>query len=94
MAMKRPPHPGRTVREDCIEASGLSVTEAAERLGVIRQTLSNLLNERSGISPEMALRLEKVGWSKAEHWLRLQMNYDLAQVRERSDEIQVGRPAA
>lgn len=94
MAMKRPPHPGRTVREDCINASGLSVTDAAERLGVIRQTLSNLLNEKSGISPEMALRLEKMGWSKADHWLRLQMNYDLAQVRERSDEIQVRRPAA
>ena len=94
MAMKRPPHPGRTVREDCIDASGLSVTDAAERLGVIRQTLSNLLNEKSGISPEMALRLEKMGWSKADHWLRLQMNYDLAQVRERSDEIQVRRPAA
>jgi len=94
MAMKRPPHPGRTVREDCINASGLSVTEAAERLGVIRQTLSNLLNEKSGISAEMALRLEKMGWSKADHWLRLQMNYDLAQVRKRSDEIQVRRPAA
>jgi len=94
MAMKRPPHPGRTVREDCINASGLSVTEAAERLGVIRQTLSNLLNEKSGISVEMALRLEKMGWSKADHWLRLQMNYDLAQVRKRSDEIQVRRPAA
>jgi len=82
------------VREDCINASGLSVTEAAERLGVIRQTLSNLLNEKSGISVEMALRFEKMGWSKADHWLRLQMNYDLAQVRKRSDEIQVRRPAA
>ena len=61
MAMKTPPHPGRTVREDCIHASGMSVTEAAECLGVIRQTLSNLLNEKSGISPEMALRLEKMG---------------------------------
>ena len=92
--MKKPPHPGRTVREDCINALGLTVTDAAERLGVIRQTLSNLLNEKAGISPEMALRLEKMGWSKADHWLRLQMNYDLAQVRERSDEIQVRRPAA
>ncbi len=94
MPMKRPPHPGRTVREDCINASGLLVTYAAERLGVIRQTLSNLFNEKSGISPEMALRLEKMGWSKADHWLRLQMNYDFAQVRERSDQIQVRPPAA
>ena len=92
--MKRSSHPGRTVLEDCINASGLTVTDAAERLGVIRRTLSNLLKEKSGISPEMALRLEKMGWSKADHWLRLQMNYDLAQVRERSDEIQVRRPAA
>lgn len=92
MAMKNPPHPGRTIREDCIEASGLSVTDAADKLGVIRQTLSNLVNEKSGISAEMALRLEKYGWSSADHWMRLQMNYDLAQVRARSDEINVQPP--
>jgi len=92
MAMKNPPHPGRTIREDCIKASGLSVTDAADKLGVIRQTLSNLVNEKSAISPEMALRLEKFGWAKADHWLRLQMNYDLAQVRARADEIHVQSP--
>lgn len=89
MAMLNPPHPGRTIREDCVNASGLSITQAADGLGVIRQTLSNLLNEKSGISPEMAVRLEKFGWSKADHWMRLQMNYDLAQVRAREHEIQV-----
>ena len=81
MPMKKPVHPGRIVRKQCIEASDLTVTHAAKCLGVSRQTLNNLVNEKGGISPEMAIRLEKVGWSDAETWLRMQMNWDLAQAR-------------
>ncbi len=87
MTMKNPAHPGAIIREDCIHASGLTVTQAAKHLGVIRQTLDKVVNERGGISPEMALRLEKMGWSNADHWMRMQMAYDLAQVRARQDEI-------
>ncbi|MEM6484545.1 MAG: HigA family addiction module antitoxin [Pseudomonadota bacterium] len=89
MAMKNPVHPGSIVREDCINASALNVTEAAKQLGVTRQALNNVVNEKSAISPEMALRLEKMGWSSADAWLRMQMAYDLAKVRARSDEIKV-----
>ena len=85
--MKDPPHPGGTIREDCIEAEGLTVTEAARILGVTRPTLSRVLNGHGGISPEMAIRLEKVGWSNAEFWMRLQTYYDLAQARLNEDEI-------
>lgn len=87
--MKDPPHPGGTVREDCIEAEGLTVTEAARILGVTRPTLSRVLNGRGGISPEMAIRFEKVGWSNAEFWMRLQAYYDLAQARANEDRIKV-----
>ncbi|MCY4371289.1 MAG: HigA family addiction module antitoxin [bacterium] len=87
--MKDPPHPGGTVREDCIEAEGLTVTEAARILGVTRPTLSRVLNGRGGISPEMAIRFEKVGWSSAEFWMRLQTYYDLAQARANEDRINV-----
>ena len=89
MPMKKPPHPGRHVRVNCIEPLGLSVTDAARALGVARQTLNNLLNEKSGISPEMSVRLEKMGWGSADGWLRLQSNYDLSRVRERADTIVV-----
>lgn len=89
MAMKNPVHPGSIVREDCINSSALNVTEAAKQLGVTRQALNNVVNEKSAISPEMALRLEKMGWSSADAWLRMQMAYDLAKVRARSDEIKV-----
>jgi len=87
--MKNPVHPGNIIREECINASELTVTDAAKRLGVTRQALNNLVNEKSGVSAEMALRLEKIGWSSAETWMRMQMNYDLAQVRARSEEFQV-----
>ena len=93
MVMFNPPHPGRHVRETCIEPLGLSVTETAKALGVTRQTLNNLVNERSGLSPEMAVRLEKMGWGTAEGWLRLQMNYDLAEVRRREKGITVRPPS-
>ena len=82
-AMLNPPHPGETVRLDCIEASGLTVTEAAQRLGCSRPALSRLLNGRAGISPEMALAFERQGWSNADFWMRLQAAYDLAQARQR-----------
>jgi len=89
MLMKNPPHPGRVVREDCLEPMGLTVTQGAEVLGVTRQTLNNLVNGKSGISPEMAVRLSKAFGSSAETWLRMQIQYDLAHVRQ--DKIAVAR---
>lgn len=89
MSMKSPPHPGRIVRQDCIEALGLTVTRTAELLGVTRQALNNLVNEKAGVSPAMAIRLEKLGWSTADQWMRLQAAYDLAQARLTEDRIEV-----
>lgn len=89
MAMKNPPHPGRIVRQDCIEPLGLTITAAAKVLGVTRQALNNLVNGRAGISPEMAVRLSKAFGASPEMWLRLQANYDLAQLRQ--DQIDVQR---
>ena len=83
-AMRNPPHPGETIRIDCIEASCLTVTEAAQLLSCSRPALSRLLNGRAGISPEMALALERQGWSNADFWMRLQAAYDLAQARRRT----------
>ena len=71
--MKNPPHPGLSVRHDCIEPLGLTITEAAEALGVTRQTLNNLVNGKSGISADMAIRLDKAFGGGAETRLRLQM---------------------
>ena len=97
MAMKTPPHPGRGIRENCLVPLGLNVTEGARVLGVARHTLSRLLNGHAAISPEMAIRLEKAGWSNAEFWLRRQTTYDLAQARKREHRIEVApyepRPA-
>jgi len=87
--MINPPHPGRSIKSFCLDALGLSVTDAAEHLGVARHTLSRLLNGHAGVSPDMAIRLEKVGWSNAYHWLRLQAAYDLAQARKHEDGIHV-----
>ena len=89
MPMKNPPHPGRSIQETCLEPLGLSVTSAAKGLGVARHTLSRVLNGDVAISAEMAIRLEKAGWSNAEFWLRLQTAYDLAQARQRQDQIKV-----
>ena len=91
MAMKTPPHPGLSVRHDCIEALSLTVTAAADLLGVTRQALNNLINGKSGISAEMAVRLEKAFGGGAETWLKLQMAYDLSQVRKRERQIKVKR---
>jgi addiction module HigA family antidote len=84
MAMHDPPHPGEHVRENCLEPLGLTVTAAAEALGVTRKTLSALLNGRAGISAEMAIRLEQAFGSSARHWLQLQSQYDLWQTRQRA----------
>jgi addiction module HigA family antidote len=83
MPMKNPPHPGRIVRQDCLEALGLSVTEGARVLGVTRQALNNLVNGKAGISAEMAVRLSKAFGSSPETWLRLQMAYDLSRLQAR-----------
>jgi addiction module HigA family antidote len=83
MPMHNPPHPGLTVRHDCLEPLGLTVTEGAKILGVTRQALNNLVNGRAGISPEMAIRLSKAFGASPEVWLRLQMAYDLAQARQK-----------
>src|SRR6201981_3747562 len=91
MTMKNPPPPGLSVGHDCIEPFGLTITEAAEILGVTRQTLNNLVNGKAGISPEMAIRLDKAFGGGAETWLRLQMAYDLAQVRQHEAKIKVKR---
>ena len=91
MAMKNPPYPGRSIRENCLNPLGLNVTEAAKVLGVARHTLSRVLNGHAAISPEMAIRLEKAGWSTAEFWLRRQTTYDLVQARRREDRIKVER---
>ena len=94
MPMKNPPHPGEIVKFDCIEATGLNVTSAASALGVTRQALSNLVNGSSGISPEMAVRLEKAFGGTAEHWLRMQVAFDLAEIRRTASRIKVKRIAA
>ena len=82
MAMRNPSHPGDLIR-DSMEAEGWTVTECAERLGVARHTLSRLLNGHAGVSPAMALALERIGWSDADHWMRMQASYDLARARLR-----------
>jgi addiction module HigA family antidote len=91
MPMKNPPHPGHSIKDACLDALNLSVTDGAKVLGVARHTLSRVLNGQSGISPEMAIRLEKAGWSNADHWLRLQVAYDLAEARKHEDHIKVKR---
>jgi addiction module HigA family antidote len=94
MRMKNPPHPGRIVRQECIEPLGVTVTEAAERLGVTRQTLNNLVNGKAGVSPEMAIRLSKAFGSSPEAWLGMQMEYDLAQAEKNTGRIKVKRITA
>ncbi|MGD9536901.1 MAG: HigA family addiction module antitoxin [Alphaproteobacteria bacterium] len=91
MAMKNPPHPGLSVRHDCIEPLGLTVSEAARRLGVSRKQLSDIVNGHAGISPEMAIRLDKAFGGGAETWYRLQAAYDLAQAMKHAGKIKVER---
>jgi addiction module HigA family antidote len=92
MAMKNPPHPGEMIG-DSIEEIGVSISEAAKGLGVTRQQLHNLIAGRCAITPEMAFRLEKALGSTADTWLRMQANYDLAQIRARAASIKVTRLA-
>ena len=94
MPMKNPPHPGLSVRADCLEPLGLTVTAAAKALGVSRQSLNNLINGQAGISPEMAIRLDKAFGGGAETWLRLQAAYDLAQAERRAEKMKVRRLAS
>ena len=90
MPMKNPPHPGAGLKDE-FEALGLTVAEAAKGLGVTRQQLYRVMNGACAISPEMAIRLEKAIGGSADHWLRMQMNYDLAQIRARASSIRVKR---
>ena len=91
MPMKNPPHPGGSIRRACLEPLGLSVTEGAKILGVTRQTLNNVINGQSGISPEMAIRLSKAFGSTPETWLRMQLAYDLAAALRDESRIKVRR---
>ena len=91
MSMKNPPHPGLSVRHDCLEPLGLSVTEAAKRLGVSRKQLSAIVNGHAGISPEMAIRFDKAFGGGASTWYRLQAAYDLAQAMKQADRIRIER---
>jgi addiction module HigA family antidote len=89
MPMRHPPHPGGIIRRQCLEPLGLSVTEAAKGLGVTRQALSDLLNEKAGVSVDMAIRLSKAFGSSAETWLGLQTAHDLALAQDRARSIKV-----
>lgn len=91
MRMKNPPHPGKHVRYDCIEPLGLTITDAAKRLGVTRQALNNLVNGKAGISPEMAIRLSKAFGGSPDVWLGMQMDFDLAQAEKKASMINVCR---
>ncbi len=83
MAMKNPPHPGQSVKVACLEPNDLTVTEGAKILDVKRQTLNNLVNGKSGVSPEMAIRLEKAFGGTARVWLAMQADYELAQANQK-----------
>jgi addiction module HigA family antidote len=91
MQMHNPPHPGEILRELCLEPLELSVTDAAEALGVSRKTLSSILNGRAGISPEMAIRLSKAFDTTPESWLNQQQQYDLWQAMQSGADIKVKR---
>jgi addiction module HigA family antidote len=89
--MYDPAHPGEIVREECLKPLGLTVTAAADALGVTRKALSDLLNGHTGISPDMAIRLEQVFGGTADTWLRMQVQRDLWEARQRADKIKVNR---
>ena len=94
--MKTPPHPGAFVRAEIIEPAELSVTAAADVLGVTRPALSNFLNEKAALSPDMALRIEKAFGVSMDTLMRMQNSFDIAQARKRAGEIKVApyQPAA
>ena len=89
--MKKPPHPGRSIKDACLDPLGLTITEGASILDVARHTLSRVINGQAGISPDMALRLEKAFGGSADSWLRMQAAYDLAQARQHENQIDVQR---
>lgn len=91
MPMVNPPHPGGLIRREIIEPLNLSVSDAAEILGVSRQAVSLLLNERTDLSSEMALRIEKAFGPKMDHLLKMQLAYDVARQREKESSIKVRR---
>ena len=91
MEMHDPPHPGQSIKFDCLEPLNLTVTAAAEGLGVGRVTLSHVLNGKAGISPIMALRLEAAGWGHAESWLAMQTAYDLWHAKQQVGRLKVKR---
>jgi antitoxin HigA-1 len=91
MSMKNPPHVGGFIRREIVVPLGLSVTDAASALGVTRQALSNLLNERTSLSPDMALRIEKAFGPNMDHLMRMQLAFDLVEARRREAEIKVKR---
>ena len=94
MRMHNPPHPGEVLRELCLEPLNLSVTRAAEALGVSRKTLSSILNGHAGISPEMALRLAKAFGTTPESWLNQQMQYDLWVTEQNVGKLKVEKLSA
>jgi addiction module HigA family antidote len=89
MTMKTPPHPGEIIRDLCLKPLGLTVTQAAQGLGVARKTLSLLLNGHAGLSPEMAVRLSQAFGRSPESWLQLQVQFDIAQVKKSAKEINI-----
>ena len=91
MPMKNPPHPGDLIRSEVIDALGLSVSKAAEILKVRRATLSDLLNSKAALTPEMALRIEKAFGPDMDHLLRMQLAYDVAQTREHARNLSIKR---
>ena len=91
MVMKNPPHPGRSIKDACLDPLGLTVKEGARVLDVARHTLFRLINAQARISPDMAIRLEKAFGSSADVWLRMQAAYDLAQARTHENRIDVKR---
>lgn len=94
MKMHDPPHPGEVLRSLCLEPLGLTVTDAAKALGVSRKTLSAILNQRAGISPEMAVRLSLAFDTTAESWLAQQLQYDLWMAEQKRGSLQVKRLSA
>jgi addiction module HigA family antidote len=94
MQMHNPPHPGEVIKELCIDPLEMTVTAAARALGVTRKTLSELLNGKSGVSPEMALRLSLAFGTTAESWLNQQSQYDLWKARRKHKKLHVKRIAA
>ena len=91
MPMKNPVHPGKIIKHDCMEPLNLNVTDAAKVLGVSRIALSRVINGKASISPEMAIRVSKAFGSTPEHWLRMQLAYDVSLMRDKVDTIKIKR---